>query len=354
MSLSPRAALRFHAWLPTSIGSISEWDPDREPGRHATGVGHGLLELSARLDARGHRVTIGPETPPGVALVFHLESVWDWGSKRPDDAAMTQLLVAHRSASATTAIRGDVPLSFLTNLPRAVQVMPNRASICGPSQVWLPLLPQRGLRPRACSRRGRARSVGLLAYRFNVPSFLLGQEFQQALLCQDRWLVDRTWDGIRGEPSWHDFSGIDVVLCLRETPPDGSLLRKPPTKLINAWCAGSIPIVSDREVSCTELLRPDVDALVVSSPAEVLAALRRLDDPEFVKRLEEGGRERAQEYSRESVLDAWAGLLGRHPSPRTPSEIAALRRLELAVRGRAAARRQKAGLVGAARRVLRG
>lgn len=327
-----------HFWVPDAPAGVESWCPDREPGRFASGVGHGVLELWARLRARGWPVTLGPDAPAGVPVVAHLESVWDWGSSRPDDTALLALLEAVRDATTVTVVRGDVPLSFLPSLPGAVQVVPAAGLVRRADQRWLPLLPQRGMARRLSGRHGQVRTVGLHAYAFNVPAELRDPDFGRRLRAQGRDLVLRTWDGTQGHPAWHDFSDMDAVLCLRSAPLAGDLRRKPATKLVNAWCAGAVPVVSTAEAALVELVRPDVDALLVDSAAEVPDVLRRLDDLDLVARLEQGGAERAVEFAPDAVLDRWAALVARPGTARAGARAAHVL-LRVHVRSRRAARR---------------
>nr|WP_272213367.1 hypothetical protein [Marinicella sp. W31]MDC2879320.1 hypothetical protein [Marinicella sp. W31] len=58
-----------------------------------------------------------------------------------------------------------------------------------------------------------------------------------------------------------DFSNILVTLCLRN-PQEREVGRKPPTKLINAWAAHTIPII-DREPGYLSVGTPDRDCLLL-------------------------------------------------------------------------------------------
>ena len=62
----------IHFWVPADTATPADvlaWDPDLEPRRYASGVGHNLLELYARLARRGLEVSLGEEAPRGTRLV---------------------------------------------------------------------------------------------------------------------------------------------------------------------------------------------------------------------------------------------------------------------------------------------
>lgn len=314
---APRT-VEAHFWLPDEPGGYVSWDPDEDPQRYPSGLGHGLLELHKRLQARDHPVTIGPRAVAPRPLVLHLETLWDWDHARPDVGVWARAARAARGAPTITVIRGDVPLQFRPSLGRAVSVMPNQSSVARARETWLPLLPQRGLIPRDQGRRGQVRSLAVLAFSENVPEFVTGAAFLEQLDELGVELIRHEFNRGSEAPRWHDLSNVDTVLCVRRDPLGSGFARKPPTKLINAWVAGAIPLVSGREPAYTELARPGEDVLVVESAHDVINALRLLKETSVVQRLEAGARERGLVYSRDRILDRWEGLLAR-PRDRRPS-----------------------------------
>ena len=70
--------------------------------------------------------------------------------------------------------------------------------------------------------------------------------------------------------NWHDFESIDVSLILRDrqfekiNKNNEVCTEKPPTRLINAWSAGTIPIV-DRTPSYAELISNGQDGFIVDN-----------------------------------------------------------------------------------------
>jgi hypothetical protein len=201
-------------------------------------------------------------------------------------------------------VMGDHPR--IDRVPRFVRavIVPNPSGVVDARTRWVPLPPQRGMVPRRPERGRRIETMALKTGTPNVPDDLRDPEFAARLA--DLGVALRLDER---PPAWPDFADVDLVLCTRriraEWDADDAFARKPPTKLINAWVAGCIPVVYP-EVSHLDLVEPDVDALVVRSPDDVVDAVRRLrSDPELVARLAAGVAARGAEFSMDRVLDRW-------------------------------------------------
>jgi Glycosyl transferases group 1 len=300
---------RVHFW--TLVSHFEEWDPDLEPDRFVTGYGHMFLEMYARLKARGLPVTIGRRVAKGTrALVASLEELTLWRDSLAPGPA-TRLALAAVRCPTVVLIRGDLPMSIAAPGYIRREVMPTEASITDPTrQVALPPLPQRGLIPREPSRRERIERVALKTYRHNIPDFVLDRGFADQLKTMD---IDLRIDTEVDRPfRWHDFRDVDVALCVRASQPkfdtDDRYTRKPPSKLINAWRAGAVPIVAP-EASYLELIEEGRNALVASSPDEVVAALQHLRrHPDHVRELLARGRAKSASWTTDAVLEKWEEL----------------------------------------------
>jgi hypothetical protein len=246
----PAAVATVHFWTSSDPGDVEQWDPDAEPERFADGRGHSVLEPYARLRANGLPVSVGPVVPPGTdTVVASMADVVMWrGGPRP--LATTRFLRSVRGVRRTVIVRNEHPLfvptpSFVTDqlIPTAT-AKPARNPLGSPTAEWIAPLPQRGMRQRSPARRGLIGTVALKANPDNVPGWLTEQRFVDALHRLGMTLdIDTTAD------RWPDFAEVDVALCVRVPMPrhDGpGLARRPPTKLVNAWSAGAIPLVLPR------------------------------------------------------------------------------------------------------------
>lgn len=202
-------------------------------------------------------------------------------------------------------------------LPAAYPVRPivefvgNRSLITHPFQQWVPPLPQRGLQPRAPERRGRVRSLAFKGNPENVPDELKGSEWENALQAWGvEWLLDVPSRTDGQDQSWHDFSAVDAVLCVRRQDRTDELgSAKPPTRLVNAWVAGCVPLAA-REPGYAEIGVNGADTLFVDSPRDALPLLDRLaNDSDLVARLEAAIDVRGSEFAPARVLKAWRDAL---------------------------------------------
>lgn len=301
-------AEHIHFWVPADRipPGVDTWDPDAEPWRFASGVGHNVFELVVRLRSTGIDVSLGSRVPRGSRLVV----LFGWlAFPKPYRAQATR--VAIRAHGRIALIRSDTPLGWRLPLRPIVELMPTRASITEPWQQWVPPLPQRGLVPRRPSRMGTIRSVAFKGNPGSVPEELLSAGWGAELATRGvEWLLDVPTQVDGSDQTWHDFARVDVVLCVRRRSPEsGSLARKPATRLINAWRAGAVPIAY-REPGFRELGRDGVDVLFVDDPAGAVAsidALRR--DPARISSLENAARVRAEEFDPGRVLGLWRETL---------------------------------------------
>ncbi len=303
----------IHFWLhnPPPLEELTDWCPDSEPQRYASGVGHNLLELYKRLEAEGVDVSVGSDVPSGVRLlVVFLKSAFE---KRPTRRRPLRdaLRAVQRVGGRFVLIRSDAPPEWEFPARPVAEFVPTASMIQHPWQRWLPPLPQRGLIPRRPERYGRIRS---LAWKGNPPGVhpdLLSPRWLEALEARGvRWWLDAPGHTDGSDQAWHDFAEVDAVLCVR-TPEQIERFgaAKPPTRLINAWVAGSIPFAGP-EPAYLELASQSEDALFIDSPWACLELIDRLNaDPRTITAIEERCRIRAEEFSLQSVVARWRDAL---------------------------------------------
>jgi Glycosyl transferases group 1 len=165
------------------------------------------------------------------------------------------------------------------------------------------LWPQPGLRPRDPARGARVSTLGY----FGLETYL-AQPYRDARMRAALGAL-----GVALEPrfqpeEWTDYRGVDAVLAVREVS-ELVLAVKPATKMINAWRAGCIPIMGV-ESACRQVGRPGVDYLEVTSPDEVVAAVRRLrEDPGAAERLRAEGRRAVAAYDDDALARQWIEVL---------------------------------------------
>lgn len=317
--------MRVHFWTLRDVADVADWDPDGNPGIHLDGFGHSFLEPYARL--RDHsdviRATIGATAPRGThVLVASLDEVRGWRS-RPLVRTNVHLAAAVLRCPRLVIVRNDLPPRIAAPSPTSVEVVPNRASVLDPArQVPVRPLPQRGLRPRDAARADRIEVMALKAMQANVPEWVTEPGFTRGLARAGVTLrVDTEVD----PTAWPDFTDVDLALCVRrhhrDIDADRAYGRKPATKLVNAWCAGAIPLAA-RESGYLEVGHDARDTIFVDGPEDVLEAARTLvADRALAERVRTEGRRRAEEFAAHAVMAEWERLLSDIP-PRTRLTVA--------------------------------
>ncbi len=254
----------------------------------------------------GHRVTIGPRVPTAADVV-----VWFPDGADPRATLSKRWRVAPH---AQILIRGDRRLPWKPLVEPDMTIVPNGSDVWqkradGPSR-FIPLLPQRGLIARRPERFGSISTIAFKGNPENVPDYLRDASFIKDLGrigLSLRLDVPLNTDG--GLNRWHDFADVDITLCVRVPSSEYNLLRKTPTRLINGWVAGSIPLIAP-EPAYLEVCTEGEDALVVDGPDEIISLLQSLkNDPSRILRVESSVRARGIEYSPRAILKQWEDLL---------------------------------------------
>ena len=105
-----------------------------------------------------------------------------------------------------------------------------------------------------------------------------------------------------------DFSDVDLVVGVRSFQ-RGGYIRKPASKLFNAWIAG-VPALLGHELAFREWRRSDLDYIEVKSFDAICAAVDRLvQSPQRRRDMIANGRRRAEEVTPDLVLARWEHLL---------------------------------------------
>jgi hypothetical protein len=291
------------------------WDPDREPRRFASGLGHNFLELFVRLRNQGHPVSLGPIVPPQtqVIVIFPGREIWKFRRHVKLCWAVRQ----HRSV----VIRSDLHLRFGRTVANSVQIVANPViSEDGSSGrlFYLPPLQQRGLQPRQERAAGSRLGLAYKGNPLNVPAYLTQESFLLALESLGVELKIDTPSLTDGsDQDWHDFSRADLALLDRGNTSVSQTLNKPPTKLLNAWHADVIPLYAP-EPAYISLTEPGCDSLPFDGPDDLLEQLRRLvQEPDLLDRLRDGVAVRRANLAptQEIVNSYWAVIQSQTAQP---------------------------------------
>jgi hypothetical protein len=173
-----------------------------------------------------------------------------------------------------------------------------RLLLPGPS-YYIPYWPQPGLIPRRQERGDRFENVVYMGAQQNLAPELKAEIWHETI-----GRAGLNFIANMDRPTWHDYSEVDAVLALRPLTKKRNL-RKPPSKLINAWLAG-VPSILGPDSAFRALRRSEYDFLEVSTPAAALEAVLRLrDDMDLRRKMAENGTQRGQEYSVASIAALW-------------------------------------------------
>lgn len=292
-----------HFWT-RNRDALVPWDPDDEPELHSNAYGHAFLELYARMHALGYSVSIGPTVPAASEVIvasLHELFHWEHGTDTRETLDVALRALVRRRPAKVVIIRVDVPLGVQAPAIASLTMMPTRASVESTAQVWVPMLPNRGLIARRASRGTDLAVVALKAYSFNVPAWV-DEYFMARLAALDFELrVDTEVNG-----RWRDFASVDVVLCAHDDSTLEDERRKPATKLINAWRAGVIPVCGPYS-AYAELGRDGETMLVCDGSAEgfieALTALR--SRPAVTSRIRSNLAEQTNLYAPDRIVELW-------------------------------------------------
>lgn len=166
--------------------------------------------------------------------------------------------------------------------------------------IFISHWPQPGLKPRD-DKRNSVTTLGYFGRMDSFPHELASEDFKEKLKEHGFSLKLALND-------WTNYQDVDVVLCFRKHH-DHTLLRKPASKLINAWLAGCV-LICDDEPAINAIRESDLDYLVAHTTDDIIKIATMLkNQPDRYQQMIVHGRERLKAYSREAVAKEWIDLL---------------------------------------------
>lgn len=185
-----------------------------------------------------------------------------------------------------------------------VRVVQNRLCIRNSiTDYYLPLWTQAGFKPRDESRGNRLERLSYYGLDIYLAQPFQSDVFKLALA--DLGVIFET----RTAPNqWADYTQTDAILAVRQVS-DYYLSLKPPTKLLNAWKAGCIPILGF-EPAYRQIATPDEEYFEVSHPEQVIDLVKQLKaDPRRLEEKRFRGRNRIEEFTDDRLAEKWIALL---------------------------------------------
>lgn len=262
----------YWEWQTTTPGLSPWW------GRY-----HWVLQTYLHLRASGYPCELTTQIPRSGILITHKDCLPPDMRPRPD--LVVVCLLVDRTA--------PHPYAHFHVVHRDGQSLG-----VGHQTIHIPAWPQAALIPRDPARGDRFETVGYFGYEHNLAPQLWSPEFQDQL--QQLGLRFYAPPPAR----WPDFSGVDVILAVRQLRLD-QRLSKSAVKLVNAWHAG-VPAVLGHEAGFRTVRNSPLDYLEASSVDQILESLRRLkNDASLRQQMAAHGRQRAREFSAEQLRARW-------------------------------------------------
>lgn len=171
------------------------------------------------------------------------------------------------------------------------------------NDFYIPHWPQPGLIPRAKDRGSKFQNLCF----FGEPQNLI-QEFKSRTWTDQLQELGINWNLKTTFREWHDYSDVDGILAVRDFAKK-DFKRKPATKLYNAWHAG-VPAILGSESAYRFERQSEFDFLEVTSLDETIEAVKKLKDNDDLRHMIiENGFRRAQETSRDTLVQQWQKLI---------------------------------------------
>jgi len=188
------------------------------------------------------------------------------------------------------------------------RIVQNRENVVDASDHYLPHWPQPGLLPRDASRGDRIETLTYKGLEMYLAWPFRSDAFRSELLKLGVTLVVGGADHFSRTHDWRDYHACDLVLAVRNiTAYDQSI--KPPTKLINAWHAGT-PALLGQESAYQQIRESDLDFIEILTPEQAIESIRRLQaDPALYRAMVDHGRTRANQFTPDAVSREWRDLL---------------------------------------------
>lgn len=246
-----------------------------------------VLQTYLRLRDAGYRVELTADLPPeGVIVSF---------------SGLVSFDFIPNSRQYFVSISADAPAHPFANM-HIVQNM--RQSKHLRNAHFVPHWPQPLLVPRDSARGNRFEHVVYYGDEVNLAAELQTQAWRDAVAN-----LGLTWT-IRGDasPLKASFADADVIVAVRSFQKTG-FVRKPASKLFNAWIAG-VPAILGVEIAFQEQRKSQLDYIEVHSVDEAVQALRRLAaSPELRNRMIENGKLRTEEVTVPVITERWRTVL---------------------------------------------
>lgn len=273
------------------LSQYSRLNVDRDWQSFSDGQGAWILQTFLFLRDHGFRCNLTSEPVPGRINVVHGGQLSDWSI---DSGA--HLVVA----------RADYPPPCACML----EIVQNRTQE-GDNAVWMPHWPQPGLMVRNEKRGSTVKVVGYFGRPVNHYTRVLRRAsgFNRVRPHVEEVCTDLGLELVeRGPDGWNNFADVDIVLGIRRFG-RYTFDTKPPTKLVNAWLAGTA-FIGGCDSAYSQVGRHGMNYLVARSPDQLKKTLSSLQkNPGEYAKIVANGRSEAAAFDRERITQRWIDVL---------------------------------------------
>ncbi|CDH00508.1 glycosyltransferase [Xenorhabdus bovienii] len=185
-------------------------------------------------------------------------------------------------------------------------------------KIFIPHWPQPGLKPRAKDKH-EIKNIGFFGHKNALPDFFSDQSLKAEL-------KKRGINFINSHKDLANYTDMDIVISFRKNC-DLDLLKKPASKLINAWNA-DCPLICDDEPSMRAIRLNELDYLIAKTPKQFIEAIDNLiNRPDLYLSMVLNGKNRFKEYNREATVNKWINLIKKIHQERKTSKITGVSKL---------------------------
>jgi hypothetical protein len=276
------------AGLPTSIGEYWDWQGRASMIFPYWGRYHWVVQTFLYLKQAGMPVTLTNNIPTRGIILTHMDCV-EYGWRPTRDQYLVVMLVDREYPH---------PRANMHILHNPVQRLH-----LGSRHCYVPPWPQIGLLPRSSFRGDRFEVLGYFGYAHNLHPSIRDATLQSRIARLGLQMY------VPPPAAWHDFSGVDCVMAIRNFGRSEAHLNKPSLKLLNAWLAG-VPAILGHESAYLHDGLPSENYLEATTPDELINSLRRLrDSPTLRRTLAERGRDCAATFEAPQTVERWRRLI---------------------------------------------
>lgn len=239
--------------------------------------------LSSVSDRYGFICKLVPHAVPDALCVFHYDN-----------------------AKPCHGLFNCYPIVIQADRPRVpfadIRILQNPACSETPRTQYLYLWPQPGLIPRNPHRGNNIERISIPGNAQYLPSYRNTSRFIETLHHLQITVQ------IMNAGDWSDYSTTDLILAWRPTVSKRVLNTKPPSKLINAWHAGT-PALLGPEPAYQALRQHPDDYFEVRATHDIIRIIQHLkNNPEYYTHLLHHYKKQAQQYTHQHLIEKWFAL----------------------------------------------